>query len=417
MLDSWLNKVSLGDCLDIMKQMPDNCIDAVVTDPPYGLTDYSSKNNGNRTGFMNQAWDGNVPSTNIWSEVLRIAKPGAHLLAFGGTRTHHRLACAIEDAGWEVRDCIMYLYGSGFPKSLNVSKAIDKRLGAKREVVGQVVQPDKRGGNYHGASEKRPCILHDISVPTTNAAKQWTGYGTALKPAYEPILLCRKPLEGTVAENVMKYGTGALNIDGCRIGTRTENESGWSVSGSKESSNRSITGKKYARQPKIEVGIGRFPANVIHDGSEEVLALFPQRDGMSGGGAVDNRKTGKEVIPSFNRKPSAPFIRSDSGSAARFFYTAKASPSERGSGNTHPTVKPLDLMKYLMTLVSCPSSIILDPFIGSGTTALAAIALGRRWIGIELQQEYVDICESRIREAMVQPNMFAQAATNPSVAL
>ncbi len=295
-------RVEQGDCLDRLRALPDASVDSVVTDPPYGLA------------FMGKRWDYDVPSVEVWAECLRVLKPGGHLLAFAGTRTQHRMAVRIEDAGFDIRDMIAWVYGSGFPKSLDVSKA-------------------------------------------TDAARQWQGWGTALKPALEPITVARKPLSGTVAETVLKHGTGALNIDGCRVGRDAEDVSGWSQSGSNASENRSMSGANYAREAKPDAD-GRWPANLIHDGSDEATDLL--------------------------------------GDAARFFYTAKTSKAERGDDNHHPTVKPIDLMRYLCRLVTPPDGLVLDPFTGSGSTGCAAMLEGFRFHGIEREPDYVAIATARI---------------------
>ena len=387
-----------GDCLEILRSMPDCSVDSIVTDPPYGLS------------FMGKKWDYDVPSVEVWVECLRVLKPGGHLLAFAGTRTQHRMAVRIEDAGFEIRDMIAWVYGSGFPKSLDVSKAIDKMdaaeeqqarryrftewvrstgitskqidkatstnmcghyttaasqpaimtrehleacrhlLGevpawveqeadirsvesknfAEREVVGQKIvngEEGTAGGYQNGIASVRGSDISiqrqiNITAPATDAAKQWEGWGTALKPALEPITVARKPLVGTVAENVLQYGTGAINVDGGRV-----------------------------------VG-GRWPANFIHDGSEEATDLLKD--------------------------------------SARFFYCAKASKADRGD-NHHPTVKPTDLMRYLCRLVTPPNGIVLDPFNGSGSTGCAAVLEGFQYIGIEREAEYIAISEKRIQ--------------------
>jgi DNA modification methylase len=405
--------------------MPDCSVDAVVTDPPYGLS------------FMGKKWDYDVPGVEVWAECLRVLKPGGHLLAFAGTRTQHRMAVRIEDAGFEIRDMIAWVYGSGFPKSLDVSKAIDKMdaaqeqqarryrftewvrstgitskqideatqtnmgghyttaasqpaimtrehleacrhlLGeipewvereadirsvesknfAEREVVGQKTAGMGSGETFgmlqaEGRNSEATKVV-DITAPATPEAKQWQGWGTALKPALEPITVARKPLIGTVAENVLQHGTGAINVDGCRVGTeeiidfkRKENSitaSGW---------------KDVNRNPYEQHSQGRWPANFIHDGSEEVTDLLKD--------------------------------------SARFFYCAKTSKRDRDEGNNHPTVKPTDLMRYLCRLVTPPDGLVLDPFMGSGSTGKAAALEGFSFIGIEREAEYVAIAQARI---------------------
>ena len=379
-----------ADCVEFMATMPDSCVDAVITDPPYGLS------------FMGKGWDHSVPGPAYWSEALRVSKPGAHLLCFGGTRTFHRMACAIEDAGWEIRDCIMWVYGSGFPKSLDVSKAIDNAAGAEREVVGTKLSlpgyslaPSKGGSNtYMGisGSDGDPVKEVQITAPATDEAKQWDGWGTALKPAWEPIIVARKPLDGTVASNVLEYGTGAMNIDACRVPTEDDYQS---LDVTQGGDHFSIGSKKQTRGTKFEPStFGRFPANLVHDGSDEVIALFPDtqpsRKGKPRSSAVPGdgwgmTHTGAEY--------------DDSGSAARFFYCAKASAEDRGEGNDHPTGKPRALREWLVKLVTTRDATVLDPFCGSGSTLVAAAGLGRGCIGIERDPHYCKIAERRLAMA------------------
>jgi site-specific DNA-methyltransferase (adenine-specific) len=386
-----------GDCIEVMRGMTDGSVDSIVTDPPYEL------------GFMGKSWDstGIAYSVEMWTEALRVLKPGGHLLAFSGSRTYHRMACAIEDAGFEIRDQIMWLYGSGFPKSLNVSKAIDKAAGAMREVVG------------------------------TPAAQQWEGWGTALKPAHEPIVMARKPLsEKTVAANVLEHGTGALNIDGSRISS-TENLNGGAYA--KNGTERDDGwGMQRGGAGEYEQPQGRWPANVIHDGSDEVVDGFPDSkgNGSKGGGDGGIWTTGnkKQVSPGYV----------DNGSAARFFYCAKANKRDRNEGldgfagkeiggkgnglartcatcgasvldgcqcpdrtftnptraNHHPTVKPVDLMRYLVKLITPPGGVVLDPFMGSGSTGKGAVIEGFNFVGIEQDADYLDIARARIQWAI-----------------
>lgn len=341
-----------------MGSLASNSVSAIVCDPPYGLE------------FMGHGWDRGVPGSDFWTRALRVAKPGAHLIAFGGTRTYHRLVCAIEDSGWEVRDCLMWLHGQGFPKSHNIGKSIDKAAGAEREVVGtRKTNVGMQGGNFANGGSVGEI---DVTAPATDAARQWEGWGTALKPAVEPIVLARKPLEGTVAENVQKYGTGALNIDGCRIPMGDEYDP-----------------------------TGRWPANVMHDGSDEVVRLFPGN--VKGG--VWNRTAGAR--PFNNEGDPTGYETSgkdDSiGSAARFFYCAKVNKHERGEANRHPTVKPIALMEYLIRLVTPPKGLVLDPFAGSGSTLLAADRLGFASIGIEKEPHYYDLILSRVTGAAYEP--------------
>jgi DNA modification methylase len=558
-----VNEICCGDCLELMKEIPDNYFDSFVTDPPYGLK------------FMGKDWDHGVPGEHFWKEFLRTAKPGAHLMAFGGTRTHHRLMVAIEDAGWEIRDTLGWLYGSGFPKSLDVSKAIDKSAGVEREVVGR--KPDPRynspatetSGAPMGNLDPRPNSIKNytnagnITLPATDAAKQWSGWGTALKPAYEIIILARKPLEGTVAENVLKWGCGGINVDGCRVEYLSESDKASATpQGSCTAKVGALAGgvqcdterTTFARPEQK----GRFPANLIHDGSDEVLALFPDSKGQCGDLRAGIKQHPHNCYGDYGQTTGM-LKRGDSGSAARFFkvcsyedsdallcsaktkyindilsvcdqnlvntvddnstlssqhavsvlnrvvieasqegnqlknivglstsvtplllkhlcenaielivnseqeclqglypigmvklngnlaryagiqrqtdtttiiqnptnldgcaavvmsittknnmalgevgylprfkYCAKASKSERGFGNTHPTVKPLALMQYLVRLITPPNGIICDPFIGSGSTAIAAIKEGFNYVGMDEDQSSVDIANKRI---------------------
>ena len=383
-----------GDCLSVMRGMAASSVDAIVTDPPYGL------------GFMGKEWDHSVPGEAYWREALRVAKPGAHLLCFGGTRTFHRMACAIEDAGWEIRDTIMWVYGSGFPKSMDVGKAIDKAP----------------------------------AEPAGNEAKMWDGWGTCLKPAWEPIIVARKPLDGTVAHNVMEHGTGAINIDACRVPTV---DSISTHSASKLSQDSQLVYGTYGEKETHQTSgqkLGRFPANLVHDGSDEVVALFPDSKGQAGAvrGDEPSRVGQNGIYGTFSKPSNACEPRGDSGSAARFFntlrdgeesasrtyadrggtnfaakpgmrreptsadrffYCAKASKRERGEGNDHPTVKPTALMSWLVRLVTRKDGTVLDPFCGSGSTGMACAVEGDSFIGIEMNEHYADIAEKRLAAA------------------
>lgn len=422
-------RLLFGNCTEQMRIFADNSIDAIVTDPPYGIN------------FMNSKWDcpgdmlGQMATgktkcgalarggshnrgykdcdnakfqsymTPIFAEALRVAKPGAHLLAFGGTRTFHRLACAIEDAGWEIRDCIMWIYGEGFPKSMDVGKAIDKMKGVERKKIRNP-NPHKSAigtntfGDYKGDDIIQP-------FPVSPEAAEWQGWGTCLKPAVEPIIVARKPLDGTVAANVLKYGTGAINIDGCRVPTDDNlNGGAYSKSGGRSAltgDERDEKGKGMFAPGKTSNNEflqpqGRFPANLIHDGSDEVLALFPNSNGS--GHARTLRRSAKPEQEGWGMNKhaadSAELRDAGSGSAARFFYCAKASRKERGEGNDHPTLKPLALMRYLVRLVTRKGGIVLDPFMGSGTTGVAAIQEGMNFIGIERDKHYFEIARLRI---------------------
>jgi len=390
---------------------------------------------------MGKSWDstGIAFNTEIWQECLRVLKPGGHLIAFSGSRTYHRMAVAIEDAGFEIRDQIMYVYGSGFPKSLDVSKAIDKAAGAKREVVG--VSNTAVGVFAHSGSGVEQDIEkyakgRDITTPATKEAKQWQGWGTALKPAHEPMVLARKPLsEKTVAANVLQHGTGAINIDGSRVGT-TQLGGGTMPDlrdvGAMSKEATGIDKLSFGQNPRPAERIeqptytGRFPANFIHDGSDEVVALFPDTGGGSFQKSSRKRKgfmlSGSEDNV---QEANAPDNYGDSGTAARFFYCAKASKSERNAGleglpekrpdertetgmgsfdekgvakqsNFHPTVKPVALMRYLIKLITPPNGTVLDPFLGSGTTAVAAILEDFEWKGCEMTDDYLPIIKARV---------------------
>ena len=384
-----------------MAQLDDNSIDSIVTDPPYGLS------------FMGKKWDYDVPSVDIWIECLRVLKPGGHLLAFAGTRTQHRMAVNIEDAGFEIRDMIAWVYGSGFPKSLDVSKAIDKAAGAEREVVGRHPCPagNKAGGNSLNMSAVGMPATAAITAPATEAAKQWQGWGTALKPALEPITVARKPIKGTVADNVLKWGTGGLNIDECRVGLGEGEDTKRVKGGHKTSYIGGEMKKNYDIENQSDRDLGRFPANLIHDGSDEVVRLFPN---TSSGkmGPWNNRTTDGSpngIYHKFNVEHPLGETYGDSGSAARFFYCAKASKSDRGNDNLHPTVKPTDLMRYLVKLVTPPEGVVLDPFMGSGSTGKACVSAGFSFIGIEMEQEYIDIAKARIereKKKGIQSDLF-----------
>ena len=397
-MDRWINKIILGVSEDVLKEMPDNCIDSIVTDPPYGLK------------FMGKKWDYDVPSVALWEEAYRVLKPGAHVLSFGGTRTYHRMVVNIEDAGFEIRDQILWIYGSGFPKSLDVSKAIDKAAG---EYVPGDVLPSSRATGKSVSGIATAFRLKTAANPQSDLSRQWQGWGTALKPAVEPICLARKPLEGTVANNVLKWGTGGMNIDECRVegeSTRRNNRA-----------EMGYHGGNLAGEYQTGSDAGRFPANVIHDGSDEVLQHFPESNGQQG--AVTGNEPSSSInncYGQFNGRP-ATTPRNDNGSAARFFkqcnftedeneqrikYCAKASTSERGDGNNHPTVKPLDLIKYLVKLITPPDGIVLDMFGGSGTTALACLDLGFPYIVIEKEPDHVFIANERIRQAARQERLF-----------
>jgi site-specific DNA-methyltransferase (adenine-specific) len=420
-----------GNCLEVMKTMEADSIDSIVTDPPYEL------------GFMGKSWDSSGIAFNVevWQEALRVLKPGGHLIAFSGSRTYHRMAVAIEDAGFEIRDQIMWVYGSGFPKSHDVSKAIDKQAGAVREVVGTRITGAAMSGKVSGIENGEGGTDFgsgtneiNITAPATAAAKQWQGWGTALKPAHEPMVLARKPLIGTVANNVLTFGTGGLNIDGSRIEGVPPSVPQPSL-GVKERVTYGF-GTGEGRNGEMSQATGRFPANFIHDGSDEVVALFPDSKGMATqkSGANVNVYGGNALNKSATTFPEVRLGFNDSGSAARFFYCAKASKKDRNEGldgfevkrssgygydhglgnagegmfkdrnpikqNYHPTVKPTTLMQYLVRLVTPPNGIVLDPFLGSGSTGKAAMYEGFNFVGIELTPEYLPIAKARILFAL-----------------
>ena len=339
---------------------------------------------------MGKSWDstGIAYSILLWSEVLRVLKPGGHLLSFGGSRTYHRMACAIEDAGFEIRDQIMWVYGSGFPKSMDVSKAIDKAAGAERICTKEgVIQRGGLGEDWDtGSSDTRP----RYDQATTDAAKQWDGWGTALKPAHEPIVVARKPLIGTVAYNVQTHGTGAINIAGCRVGTEqvpSNKLEQWSGFGEMRRPDYTQT-----------INTGRWPANLIHDGSDEVVEQFPYT--KSGSISPHHKRTTSKTKNAFAERAAPPEqTLGDSGSASRFFYCAKANKKDREEGNVHPTVKPTDLMRYLCRLVTPSGGTVLDPFMGSGSTGKGARLEGFNFIGIEKDPVYLQIAQKRISAA------------------
>lgn len=401
-----LNKIYNENCLETMKRMPDNYIHAIVSDPPYGFR------------FMGKEWDYDVPSKEIFEECLRVLKPGGYLLAFSGARTYHRMAVNIEDAGFEIRNMIEWVYGSGFPKSLDISKAIDNYFGEEREVVGEFYRGQNAGksAGIMGKTVERTDI---ISNPSSDLAKHWDGWGTDLKPAHEPVCMARKPLsEKTVALNVMKHETGGINIDACRVGIDKTKESDSRIKTGLNNVSRGKHNKKIDIAPDgngfemYKIDKGRFPANLIHDGSDCVLDIFPE---THSGEIKPTDKVNRQIDINNNyQSPNGIYGKfqilhrhfpPSSGLAARFFYCAKVSPAERGESR-HPTMKPIDLMKYLITMVSRDDQIIYDPFMGSGTTAIAAHQLGRRWIGSELSSEYCEIANKRIEHFTNQLQIF-----------
>ena len=448
-----------ADCIEHMNTMPPDSVDSIVTDPPYHLTSIVKRfgKEGSAPaqfgtdgayarasrGFMGKEWDGGDIAfrTEVWEAALRVAKPGAYLLAFGGTRTFHRMAVAIEDAGWEIRDTVMWVYGSGFPKSHNVGKGIDKAAGAEREVVGNRMADDIRGGNMHAANRGERHFI-DITAPATDAAKQWDGWGTALKPAWEPIIVARKPLDGTVAANMLAHGTGAMNIDGCRVGVDPSvDDMLRTVERKPRESQTWEQGSGFKNEKNSRTGVpslGRWPANLIHDGSDEVVGLFPVNSPHK---MVRNRTLGARPFNNDGKATeyeTTETIEDSGGSAARFFYCAKANKNDRNEGleefedrkkvfngktalpspsndvegsvnekfsthpqkNHHPTVKPTALMRYCCKMVTPPNGTVLDPFCGSGSTGKAAILEGFKFIGIEKDPEYFAIANARIEAAL-----------------
>ena len=427
--------VHRSDCIAAMRTMPDASIDAIVTDPPYEL------------GFMGKSWDsaGIAYSVELWGEALRVLKPGGHLLAFGGTRTYHRMAVAIEDAGFEIRDSIHWIYGSGFPKSLDVSKAIDKAAGHWRGRAGAVLsQSASMSGPHRETTEKGDPV-------TAAAAAAWQGWGTALKPAHEPIVVARKPLTGTVAANVLEHGTGALNIDGCRVEATDKTPFPKAGYGRAESD----ASYEFAGDPKfITTGIdrytaGRWPANIVLTHSVGCRQIGTSSDTYGGGAKAtsgfvdgyehDGFQANTAEIAVWQCESGCPASEmnaqsNDTGGASRYFtntewhpindeppfqYVAKASKKERNAGledaNTHPTVKPVALMRWLVRLVTPPGGTVFDPFLGSGTTAVAATLEGLEWVGCEMTEDYWPIIEARVEWAEQQADTPAIKTRQPGL--
>ena len=431
-----------GDCLDKLRQLPDDSVDSVVTDPPYHLTSiverFGKKDSAPAKfgtdgafqraskGFMGKEWDGGDIAfrPDVWKECMRVLKPGGYLLAFGGSRTYHRLAVAVEDAGFEIRDQIMWVYGSGFPKSHNVGKAVDKKLGNERKVTEErqqsgakfkMTQEQMDNGGFNDPNRS--------SFTVTKGSSDWEGWGTALKPAHEPIVMARKPFKGTVADNVLTYGTGAINIDDCRVpsGDKAKFPEGDYTTDTAVGSIRPVN---RSSDPSPD---GRYPANFIHDGSDEVVSQFPHTKSGKMGPQHTRHTDGSPngIYGRFDENHPLSETIGDEGSAARFFYCAKASKKDRNAGcedlpkqqyshdgrdkaienayqrnnstasNNHPTVKPNTLMRYLCRLVTQPGGVVLDPFMGSGSTGRAALEEGFDFIGIEREPEYFAIAEAR----------------------
>lgn len=416
-------RLHIGDMADVLAALPECSVDSVVCDPPYHLTSIVKRFGAKGAaaakhgtdgafarasrGFMGQTWDGGDVAFRVetWAAVLRVLKPGGHLVAFSGTRTYHRMVCAIEDTGFEVRDQLAWLFATGFPKSHDVAKGIDKLKGAERRVVG-VGRPVKR--MIPGADQAREgwektngrIFVPTVTAPGSDEAAAWEGWGTALKPAHEPVVLARKPLsEGSVAANVLRWGTGAICIDGCRI----EGQERPTTTGGMGGKASPVYGS-FAREgcERLVTREGRFPANVIHDGSHEVVAAFPDSDGASG--VVTGREPSPSTRNTFDlyneRAVSIP--RGDSGSAARFFFSAKADADDR-LGSKHPTVKPVDLMQWLVRLVTPPKGVVLDPFAGTGTTGEAAWREGFDAILVEREPDYAEDIRRRMALALAGP--------------
>lgn len=381
-----------GNNLDVLPTLPDNSVDSIVTDPPYEL------------GFMGKSWDNSriAYSVELWTECMRVLKPGGHLLAFGGSRTWHRLAVAIEDAGFEMRDSIAWLYGSGFPKSMDVSKAIDKAAGAEREVIGTSgSMPIQTSGQINAEASTKigtfERIANIITAPATPEAQKWQGWGTALKPAFEPIVVARKPIlkSSTVAANVLAYGTGALNIDASRIGRQEGDNS--------SAGNRTAT---FGNQETASGGDGsggweqnsggRWPANIILDPYTAELLDEQQDASRFFYVAKPNKRDRNEGLNHLEIK--RPDNRTEIGMGS--FAEKGVQPGR----NFHPTVKPTSLMEYLIKLVTPEGGIVLDPFTGSGSTGKAALLNGYQFIGIELTEEYLPIIEGRLKWADEQAN-------------
>lgn len=429
----------LGDCLEVLKELEDNSIDSIVTDPPYGLS------------FMGKKWDYDVPSTEIWAECLRVLKPGGHLLSFAGSRTYHRMAVRIEDAGFEIRDQIMWIYGSGFPKSHNIGKNIEKiKVGGKKNLkqigtrLGIKVETGTSGFSYskeYVAGKSMGGRQISGEIPIYEITNDYEGWGTALKPAHEPIVMARKPFKGNVAQNVLEWGTGGINIEASRIGMSDTDPNHRHNPSQGNSGKNSIFGVGgHNGNLKIE---GRFPANVIFD--EEAGKILDEQSGKlnkQGKCKTDNKSgwqneyVGGNEVNAVERK-----LYLDEGGASRFFYCAKASKKERNEGlhefepktrsdinkmmgksgnfktgsgndrttefkNNHPTVKPTDLMLYLIRLVTPKGAVTLDPFMGSGSSGKAAIRGGFKFIGIEREAEYLEIAKARIEHELAKPNQI-----------
>lgn len=399
-----------GDCLVVLATLPDNSVDSIVTDPPYGI------------GMMNKKWDYAVPSVAIWRECLRVLKPGGHILAFAGTRTQHRMASNIEDAGFEIRDMVTYLYDTNEA----AQALVDSLDPAQLKLLDAAFGRDGMLGWVYGSGMPKSHNLKD----------DWEGWGTALKPALEPITVARKPIKGTVAANVLKFGTGAMNIDSCRVGwpggkAPEVGTPGWGGPAKKLTAAPGQSGETVERSQPSQ--LGRWPANVCHDGSAEVVALFPAQAGASAPVKGTESSPASRGNVTGKRDRVVGVFHGDSGSASRFFYCGKASRKDRHEGmddpgpqfkhgttlrqventatkgNHHPTVKPTELMRWLCRLITPPGGVVLDPFMGSGSTGKAALIEGFGFIGIELDAGYYEIAELRVTAAYpLLPNFIVK---------
>lgn len=380
-------KIINNDCLIALKDFSNNYFTSIVTDPPYGLS------------FMGKKWDYDVPSIEIWKECLRVLKPGGTLLCFAGSRTQHRMAVNVEDAGFIIKDTLMWLYGSGFPKATDISKQLDKIAGVEREVVG--IRPSYRPKS--GKNQPKDWFQDRssglISLPSTPEAKQFEGYKShGLKPAYEPIIMAMKPNDGSYAQNALKYGVSGINIDAGRVGTEGATKRSHQAEYPKKQNGTEDRSNHWARtgHEVKTLAKGRFPANIILD--EEAGKILDEQTGILKSGTIKKSNLpAKNGVYLHGRKLGNvnDFFKNEGG-ASRFFYCAKASKSER-NGSTHPTVKPLKLMEYLIKLIMPPKDgLILDPFAGSGSTLVAAKKLGFNAIGIEKEEEYCQIIAKRI---------------------
>ena len=405
----------LGDCVEVLRTLPACSVDAIVTDPPAGIA------------FMGKSWDTDKGGRDAWiawmqevaGECLRVIKPGGHALVWALPRTSHWTGMAWESAGWEPRDKIVHLFGTGFPKSLDVGKAIDKAAGAEREVVG--VNPSSRPNSKHKSGRgfdsqlgTESAGVQSLTAPATADAQQWDGWGTALKPAAEDWWLMRKPLDGTVAANVLRHGTGALNIDGCRVGTEQTTTTVKDLS--QAHGNR--FGEAGIAYPKIGSKLnppGRWPANVLHDGSAEVLAGFPGEEARFFYCAKASRADREEGCDNLPERSGADAVDREEGSAGTQSPRAGAGRTAGTVRNHHPTVKNVELMRYLCRLITPPGGTVLDPFTGSGSTGKGAVLEGFRFVGIERESDYLQIAAARIAAALARaPQTAPQPVTPPA---